>query len=280
MVAAVYEGFKPFKKELVRELTDADVERLLQVRIRRISLFDINKHREEMEKVKAELEETRKNLKNLTKYVIGHLEALLAKYGPLYPRLTKSSRYDEVDAKEVAFKAFKVAYDRESGYVGHKVSGEEFNVDCTKFDKFLLVFKDGHYQVVELPEKLFVGPGPGLLRLARSRTVFTCAYTNREATYLKRFTFGGTILNKIYHCIPPKSQVLFFEPDTPEELYIKYKPAPYQKINQQTCNPGQVEVKGPKTRGRQISIKDVSSINSKPSRGWDPEAPTTELQFT
>src|SRR5204862_1392451 len=104
VVEAVYNGFKPFAKELVRAMNDADVDRLLQVRIRRISLFDINKHREEMEQVKGDLADTRKNLKNLTKYVIGHLEALLAKYGPLYPRLTKSSRYDEVDAKEVAFK--------------------------------------------------------------------------------------------------------------------------------------------------------------------------------
>jgi topoisomerase-4 subunit A len=280
VLAAVQEGFKPFRRQLLRELTDADIERLLQVRIRRISLFDINKHREEMEKVKADLDETRKNLKGLTKYVISHLEALLAKYGPLYPRLTKSSRYDEVDAREVAFKAFKVAYDRESGYVGHKVSGEEFKVECTKFDKLILVFKDGHYQVVELPEKMFVGPDLFYCGLPERERVFTCAYTNREATYLKRFTFGGTILNKIYHCIPPKSRVLFFEPDTPAELYIKYKPAPYQKITQQTCNPGEVEVKGPKTRGRQISIKDVSSINSKPSRGWDPEAATTKLQFT
>ncbi|HWX20365.1 MAG TPA: DNA topoisomerase IV subunit A [Candidatus Binatia bacterium] len=280
VLAAVHEGFKPFRKQLVRELSDADVERLLQVRIRRISLFDINKHREEMEQIKADLEETRKNLKGLTKYVIGHLEALLAKYGPIYPRLTKSSRYDEVDAREVAFKAFKVAYDRESGYVGHKVSGEEFKVDCTKFDKLVLVFKDGHYQVVELPEKLFVGPDLVHCGLPERERTFTCAYTNREATYLKRFTFGGTILNKIYHCIPPKSKVLFFEPETPPELYIKYKPAPYQKINQQTCNPAEIEIKGPKTRGRQISIKDVSSITSKPTRGWDPEAPTTKLQFT
>jgi topoisomerase-4 subunit A len=278
-LAAVHDGFKPFRKEIQREITDADVERLLQVRIRRISLFDINKHREEMEKIKAELDETRKNLKNLTKFVIAHLEALLAKYGPLYPRLTKSSRYDEVDAKEVAFKAFKVAYDRESGYVGHKVSGEEFKVDCTKFDKLLLIFRDGHYQVVELPEKLFVGPDLVYCGLPERERIFTLAYTNREATYLKRFAFGGTIMNKIYHCIPPKSKVLFFEPDTPPELFIKYKPAPYQKINQQTCNPSQVEVKGPKTRGRQLSIKDVSSVNSKPPRGWDPEAPTTALQF-
>jgi len=279
VAAAVYEGFKPFRKELVRELTESDVDRLLQVRIRRISLFDINKHREEIEKTKGDLNETRKNLKNLTKYVIGHLEALLAKYSPLYPRLTKSSRYDEVDAKEVAFKAFKVAYDRESGYIGHKVSGEEFHIECTKFDKIVMVFKDGHYQVAELPEKQFVGPDLVFAGLPNRERIFTCAYTNREATYLKRFKFGGTIMNKIYHCIPPKSKVLFFEPETPPELYIKYKPAAYQKINQQTCNPAEIEVKGPKTRGRQISIKDVSSITSKPTRGWDPEAATTKLQF-
>ncbi len=277
--AAVYDGFKPFAEQLVRELTDPDVERLLQVRIRRISLFDISKHREEMSKVKQELAETRKNLKNLIKYATAHLEALLEKYGPIYPRLTKSSRYDEVDAREVAFKAFKVGYDRESGYVGYKVTGEEYRVDCTKFDRLLLLFRDGHYQVVELPEKLFVGPDVIYCAIPERDRVFTLAYTNREATYLKRFTFGGTILEKLYHCIPPKSKILFFEPDTPAELFIKYKPAAYQKINQQTCNPSEVEAKGPKTIGRQISIKDVSSINSKPPRGWDATAPTTKLQF-
>jgi topoisomerase-4 subunit A len=279
VIAAVEEGFKPFKRELVRELAPEDVDRLLQVRIRRISLFDINKHREEMEKTKAELAETRKNLKNLTKYVIARLEALLEKYGPLYPRLTKSSRYDEVDAKEVAFKAFKVAYDRESGYVGHKVSGDEFKLDCTKFDKVLLVSKDGHYKVTELPEKLFVGPDLVYCGLPERDRVMTLAYTNRDATYLKRFTFGGTILNKEYQCIPPKSRILFFEPDTPKEIYIRYKPAPYQKVNQQTCNPAEVAVKGAKARGNQISIKEVSSITSAPTRGWDETAPASKVQF-
>jgi topoisomerase-4 subunit A len=222
----------------------------------------------------------RKQLKNVTKYAIGHLEKLLEKYGPLYPRLTKSSRYDEVEAREVAFKAFKVAYDRESGYIGYKVSGDEFKVDCTKFDKLLMVFRDGHYKVIELPEKLFVGPEMVYCGLPERDRIFTLAYTNREATFVKRFTFGGTILDKVYHCIPLKSRVLFFEPDTPEQLYIRYKPAPYQKINQQTCKPSELEVKGAKTRGRQVSIKDVSSINSQPSRGWDPEAPTTQVAFT
>jgi topoisomerase-4 subunit A len=280
VVAAVYDGFKPFKRQLVRELTDPDVERLLQVRIRRISLFDVNQHREEMEKVKAELAETRKNLKNLTKYVIGHLEALLEKHGPLYPRLTtKSARHEEVDVKAVAFKAFKVAYDRESGYVGYKVSGDEFKLECTKFDKVLLVFKDGTYKVTELPEKLFVGPELFYCGLPERERVFTCAYTNRNASYLKRFTFGGTILDKAYLCIPEKARILFFAPDTPKLLYVRYKPAPHQKVNQQTCDPSEVAVKSPRTLGRQISFKDISSVTAEPTRGWDEKATTTKIVF-
>jgi topoisomerase IV subunit A len=281
VLAAVYDGFKPFTKELVRELAPADVERLLQVRIRRISLFDINQHRQEMEKVKADLAETRKNLKNLIKYAIGHLEALLEKYGPLYPRLTKSSRHDEIDAREVAFKAFKVAYDRESGYLGHKVNGEEFKTECTRFDKVLMLFKDGRYRVIELPEKLFVGPDLVYCGLPDRERAFTLVYCDRDATYLKRFTFGGCILDKDYYCTQEgqKCKVLFFEPDTPETLYIRYKPAPHQKINQQTCTPSEVEVKGARTRGRQLTIKDVGAIGTKPPRGWDETATTTKVMF-
>jgi topoisomerase IV subunit A len=279
VVTAVRDGFRPLRRQMLRDLTDEDIEMLLGIRIRRISLFDINKHLEEMEKVKADLEQARQHLKNVTKYAIAHLQGLLEKYGPLYPRLTKSSRYDEVDAREVAFKAFKVAYDRESGYIGYKVSGEEFKCECTKFDKLLMVFKDGHYKVIELPEKMFVGPDLVYAAVPERDRVITAAYTNRDATYLKRFTFGGAILDKEYFCIPPKSKILFFEPGTPEELFIRYKAAPYQKINQQTCKPGDVEVKGPKTRGRQISIKEVAAVGSKPPRGWDPEAATTKVEF-
>ncbi len=280
VMAAVHEGFKPFRKQMYRDLADVDVEKLLSVRIRRISLFDINKHREETDQVKADLEQTRKDLKNLTKFVIAHLEALLEKYGPQYPRLTtKSARHEEVDVKAVAFKAFKVSYDRESGYVGYKVNGEEFKNDCTKFDKILMVFKDGTYKVTDLPEKMFVGPELFYCGLPDREKVFTCAYTNRQASFLKRFTFGGTILNKAYSCIPEKSRILYFGPDTPKVLYIRYKPAPHQKISQQTCDPSEIEVKGPKTRGRQISIKDIGSVTAEPTRGWDEKAATTKLMF-
>lgn len=281
VVAAVHEGFKPFARELLRPLTPADVDRLLQVRIRRISLFDIAQHRAEMERLEADLAATRKHLKNLVKFAVAHLESLLATYQPLYPRLTANRRHDEIDAKEVAFKAFKVAYDRESGYLGHKVAGEEFKTDCTRFDKILLVFKDGRYKVVELPDRLFVGPDLAYAGLPDRERVFTLAYSDRNATYIKRFAFGGYILDKEYFCAPEteKCKVLFLAPETPEILYIRYKPAPHQKINQQTCAPADLDVKGPRTRGRQISIKDVASITASPTRGWDPDALTTKVMF-
>lgn len=280
--AAVRDGFKPYRKELLRDITDDDIERLLGIRIRRISQFDIARHRDEIERARSDLASTRRNLKNLTAYAINHLETLLQKYGPMYPRLTKVSRHDEIDVREVAFKAFKVSYDRESGYVGFKVNGDEFRTECTRFDKILLVFRDGRYKVIELPEKLFVGPDLVYCGLPERDRVFTMAYADRNATYLKRFTFGGYILEKEYLCVPQgeKCRILFFAPDTPETLFIRYKPAPYQKINQQTCSPGELDVKGPRTRGRQISIKEVSSITTEPTRGWDAEALTTRVVFT
>jgi len=109
--------------------------------------------------------------------------------------------------------------------------------------------------------------------------VYTCAYTDREASYLKRFTFGGIIMNKVYSCIPEKSRILYLAPETPKLLYIRYKPAPHQKISQQTCDPSQIDVKGPKTLGRQISIKDISSVTDSPTRGWDTNEATTKLIF-
>ena len=71
----------------------------------------------------------------------------------------------------------------------------------------------------------------------------------RREYALSGFTFGGSILNKVYSCIPDKSRILYFAPDTPKLLYVRYKPAPHQKVSQQTCDPSQVEVKNPRTRG-------------------------------
>ncbi len=276
----IHEGFKPVRTSMRRDLTDDDVEMLLKVPIRRISLFDIQKHRDEMEKIEADLQRTLKHLKNVKGFAIARLKGLVEKYAPDFPRATRSGRFDEVEAKDVAFKTFKVTYDRGSGYIGYKVGGDEFTTMCSKFDKLLLVFKDGRYKVVELPEKLFVGQDMIQCLTPERDRVFTLAYGTREATWMKRFTFGGTILDKEYRLCPePKAKILFFEADTPEMVYIKYKPAPYQKVSQQTAHPSELAIKSAKARGNQVSIKDVASVQSRKPRNWDDSEPSTRLKF-
>ena len=275
----VYGGFEPLRKKMYRDLADEDVEMLLAVRIRRISLFDINKHKEEIRKVLADIEETKKHLKSLTKYVIGHLKDLLEKYGDEYRRRTKRSHFDEVVAREVAFKAFKVTYDRKRGYVGYKANGDEFPVACTQYDKILVVSKDGGYKVLEIEEKYFAGTNLIYCEHPDREAVFTMIYQTKDACYLKRFTFGGTIMNKEYSLVPvgTKARVVYFEKGTPDQLFIRYKPMPRQKINQQTCKPKDLAVKGAKARGKQISIKNIGNIGAKPPKNWDPEEEITEV---
>ncbi len=277
----VHEGFNPLRRQLLKELTDEDVEMLLRVPIRRISLFDLRQHQDEIAAVKAELAQTRKHLKNVVAFVIARLQRLIKKHAGAHPRLTRSGRFDEVEARDVAFKSFKVTYDRNGGYVGYKASGDEFTLMCSKFDKVLLIFRDGRYKVIELPDKLFVGQDLIYCGTPERDRVFTLAYTTREATWIKRFSLGGTILDKEYQLCPePKSRILFLEADTPEKVYIRYKPAPYQRVSQQIARPGDLGVRNARARGNQVSIKDVASIGSKPPRNWDPKAATTELRFT
>src|SRR5690606_8935388 len=134
-------------------------------------------HKDELDKIKAELTQVRKHLKNVVGFAIARLKGLIEKYGAEFPRATKVGRFDEVEAREVAFKTFKVSYDRESGYIGHKVGGDEFVTMCSRYDKLLLVFKDGRYRQIELPEKLFVGQDLIHCGPPERDRVFTMAYS-------------------------------------------------------------------------------------------------------
>lgn len=257
---AIYEGFEPHKDQCHRELSESDVEMLLGVRIRRISVFDMKKHRDEMEEIRAELDMTKRHIKSLTKYVIRHLKTLIKKYGEKYKRLTEIAEWRAVTAKEVAFKSFKVTYDRGRGYLGHKVSGDEFDVSCSKFDRLLLVFGNGHYKAVELPDKLFVGQDLIHCEIPDRNRVFTMLYQLKNAAYMKRFQFGGTILNKDYHCVPLTSKIIFFKPDTPEKICITYEASPNHRSKQYIIKPSELLIKSAKASGRKLSKRDASSI--------------------
>ncbi len=271
---AVHTGFEPFRETLTREVTKDDVEMLLGIRIRRISLFDLNKHNEDMDKISKELAEVLKHLDNLTKYVIGYVKGLIRTYKDDYPRLTKiSSGFKEIDVKEIAAEQMSLRYDSEKGYFGFGVKDGDEAMTCTNFDKVVMVWADGSYKVSAPPEKLFVDTTMIYCAVVEKKRVMTVVYTADQVTYMKRFTFGGYILNKEYTCATSDAVVVMFADDDPKELFLKYKPAKGQRIHQQHFDLLEMPVKGAKARGNQVTVKTISKISTSRPRGWDDSGP-------
>lgn len=271
--SAVYKGLEPFKKRLLRPVTDDDIEMLLGVRIRRISLFDIEKHKKEVDGILAELEQVEKYLKELKRYVIRYLQNLLKKYGKEYPRKTEITTFRDIEVRELTASELKINLDAERGYIGHGVNGDAL-FSCSSYDRVVAFSQDGRYWVMNPPERFFVVGGLQLARRWERDTVYTLVYTDEDSglTYIKRFSTGGAILDKEYWCGQEGCKVLVLEDQDIDEVYVKYKPAKGQRIHQQVFSVKSIAVKGAKAKGNQMTAKRIARIATSKPRWWDDDA--------
>jgi topoisomerase IV subunit A len=265
---AVLDGVNKFRHLLKRDVTAEDVEMLLEVRIKRISLFDMSKNRKDMDDIVAALEEVEKSLGQLIPYTIKYLKDLIKLYKDDYPRRTKITSIEEVEIRELTANELSIKLDASNGYIGTDVEGEE-QFKCSSLDKLIVVWDDGKYKLITPPEKLFVDHHLVYCAIFDRDKLMTLAYTHNRVTYFKRFSFGGTIMNKDYLCAPEKSDVLYFSDASPEQLFVKYAPMKNQKIKQQIFNVKDALNKGVKARGNQLSVKPIKSITDTKPRGWD-----------
>lgn len=199
-------GLEAFRHLLHRDITDADIEKLLQIHIRRISLFDLNRMTEELESILDQMEKTKFNLAHLTDYTIQMIRDLLEKYGPLYPRLTRIEGFETVNVREIARADLKVWHDKLNFFVGTHVKGSNKNDEpliCTEYDRLMLLKNDGTCKVIAVPEKEYIG-ATKFLFLADKEQVYSIIYRDRQegTWYAKRFQLGQYILSKEYQIIP------------------------------------------------------------------------------
>ncbi len=265
---AILDGFIPFEKQLMRPINDKDIEMLLNVRIKRISRFDINKNRADIEKLLAEVAEIEKNLKQLTRYTVSYLKRIIKEYAKDYPRKTEVVEFDNIEVRELTAKELKLCYDKEKGYFGYAVTTDEDCMECSSYDKIIMVWNDGKYKVIPPPERIFVDTNMIYYAKADREKVFTLIYSLDHFTFIKRFKFGGTILNRDYQCAPEGAKILFFQEGTPEELYVKYRHAKNQRIHQQIFHPADTLVKGVKARGNHMTGKKIAKIATSMPRWW------------
>ncbi len=268
VIAAIYKGLDPFKKQLKREIVDEDIEMLLGVRIKRISLFDINKNRKDIEDILAELEQVEKDLGALNGYTIRYLKKLIKEYKADYPRLTKATGFKEVEVRELTATELQIKQD-ENGFIGTNVKGETI-LECSSLDKLLVVWTDGKYMVMPPPDKLFVDNSLERCEIFDRDKQYTCIYTDARITYLKRFKIGGAIMNREYYMSQgEKSKLQLLTDGTPDSIFVKYNPAKNQRIQQQKFKPSDIAVKGVKSRGNRMTTKSIKYIGTEPGRWWD-----------
>lgn len=271
---AVIDGFKPYLHKIRRKaITPEDVKRLLEVKIRRISRFDIRKNQHELEEIAAKEDEVRKNLQGLVGYVIAYLKGLLKEYAKKYPRRTvvADGAFAKTDIRAITLSDVSIRYDRENRLVGCALKGGEELFKCSGLDKLLFLWKDGRYRMMPPPNKLFVDVDFDRVFMYDKDKVFTCVYEEPlyGHAYMKRFTFGGMIQNKEYRLAPPKSKILFFQEDTPERLYVKFRPAKGQRVHQAFFGPGETTVRRASAKGLQMTTKPIARISSAKPNWWN-----------
>jgi topoisomerase-4 subunit A len=265
---AIYKGLEPFKKQLKRAIVDDDIEMLLGVRIKRISLFDIEKNRKDIEDILAELAQVEKDLKALNGYTIRYIKRLIKEYKNEYPRRTEATSFKETDVRELTATELSIKQD-ENGYIGTAVKGEVI-LECSSLDKLLVILKNGQYKVVQPPDKIFVDGNLERVEIFDRDKQYTAIYTDSRITYLKRFKIGGAIMNREYYISQgEKSKLQLLVEGTPEAIYVKYNPAKNQRIHQQRFNPADIAVKGVKSRGNRMTTKSIKYIGHEPGRWWD-----------
>jgi topoisomerase-4 subunit A len=257
------DAFRPYKKTLGQEPSEEDRDKLLQIPIRRISQFDIDRNKEEIAVLKDALEEAEKNLKNIKKFTVQHLRKILEKYGKDFPRKTKIRSIEEIDRRAIETKQIKVGVDLKSGFIGTKVPGPD-QFQCTNFDKLLLFFKDGTYKIVNIPEKLYA-ENVSWVGVADKKTVINVVYKNvrtRQA-WAKRFIVDKFILDKVYHYLDEGSELLYFSIEPEPVIELVFTPKARQKVSALACPLKDVLVKGAQARGTRLATQEVKKLITK-----------------
>ena len=206
IVEAVRDGLEPFRPQFQRDVTDEDIAHLLQIPIRRISLFDLNKNQEDIDAVTAAKAKTEYNLEHQVEYAIGYLQGLIDKYGELYPRRTQITGIATVDRKEIARRDLKVYHDRVNYFIGTGVkasSKDAAPLVCSEFDRLMLLRSDGVCQVIPIETKTYIGQTKYVFIYDKDQVYSILYRDKKEGTwYVKRFQVGQHILSKEYHTIP------------------------------------------------------------------------------
>ena len=217
VIGAIRNGLIPFESQIKNEINDEDIIKLTEIRIKKISRFDLNKAVEKINQIEESISIVKNNLKNLIEYSISYFEGLLRDYGKNKDRKTEIRVFDNVDATKVVTRNLKLYVNREEGFIGTSLRKDDYVCECSDIDDIIVFTKSGKMKVVRVDSKIFIEKGieyVSVFKKKDSRTIYNLIYKDGKTkiSYIKRFAVTGITRDKIYDITQgtPGSSVLHF----------------------------------------------------------------------
>ena len=271
VIQEIWKGLKPFLKKLKRKVTDDDVARLTEIKIKRISKYDSFKADELIKGIEDQIKEVKKNISQITRYTIRYFKELKEKFGNGRERKTEVSSFGKVIAKNVAVATETIYLNSKTGFAGWGLKSSGVSVDsCSRMDDLIVFGREGTMQVSKVAEKTYVGKNPAHVAIFRKDDpkYYCMIYRDgREgATLLKRFTVKGVTREKMYELTKGTNgtRVLFFsahdsDKETPV-VNVVLKPAPRLRVKEIEINFADIAIKGRASKGNIITKNKVDKV--------------------
>ena len=217
VIEAIDKGLKPHIKHLKRAVTEDDIIRLTEIRIKRISKFDIDKAQQKIEALEEDIAQIKHHLEHLIEYAIDYFKRLKTTYGKGKERKTEIKIFDDIEATKVVIRNTKLYVNREEGFVGTSLRRDEYVTDCSDIDDIICFTADGKLMITKVDSKTFIGKNiihVAVFKKKDKRTIYNMIYQDGRggASYVKRFAVTGVTRDKEYDLTQGKksSKVSYF----------------------------------------------------------------------
>ncbi len=286
VLKAIRGGITPFIKILKREVTNDDIARLTEIKIKRISKFDIDKAKEKIENLEGQISEVKVNLGNLIEFAISYFTRLKKDYSSDKNRRTEIKVFDDVDVKKVVMRNTKLYVNREEGFIGTSLRRNEYVCDCSDIDDVIVFTDNCNMMVTKVASKTFIGKNiihVAVFKKKDVRTIYNMVYKDGDKAfnYIKRFAVSGVTRDKLYALSSSKkpSLVKYFSANPngeAEKITINLRQNAKIKKLKWDVDFSDVMIKGRGTRGniltkntiKNVELKEKGLSTLKPRKIW------------
>ena len=273
VIAEIDKGLRPYKKLFRRVITEEDIVRLTEIKIKRISKFDSFKANEQIKALENEIKEVKNNLANLVDYAVAYFRNLLKKYGTGRERKTEIKNFEIIKASAVAVANQKLYVNRDEGFIGYSLEKDEYVSECSDMDDIIVFRKDGKCLVTRVSEKSFVGKDiihVAVWKKNDERMIYNMAYVDGKTgvSKVKRFAVTAITRDKEYDLTSgnPRSKVLYFSanPNSESEIVnVMLSPASGARNKIFDFDFAELEIKGRASQGNILSKYAIKQIKFK-----------------